>query len=106
LPCGNITIRIDESSDYGIIVSALQVIEPRLIVIVVATVAEGVDEGDMGGVGNGVTVSVNHGEKLSEGGIGIVANYGSRPVGIDFRQSNDVPLEILHYPVDVGVVVN
>ena len=84
----------------------MQVIESRLVVKVVATVSEGVDEGDMGGVGNGVTVSVDHGEKLSEGGIGIAANYSCRAICVDFRQPNDVPLEILYYPVDVGVVVN
>ena len=60
----------------------------------------------MGRIGDGIAVGIDYGKKLSEGGIGIVANHGSRPVGIDFRQSNDVPLEILHYPVDVGVVVN
>ena len=42
LPCGRIPIRIDKSAPRRVIVPALQIIQPRLRVIDVPAVAEGV----------------------------------------------------------------
>ena len=42
LTCGNIAIRIDESSRFGIIVAAVEVVQARFGVVDIATVAEGV----------------------------------------------------------------
>ena len=39
---GDIDICVEEAADYWVIISTLQVIEPRIGIIIVATVADGV----------------------------------------------------------------
>lgn len=45
-------IRVNEAADYGIVISALQIIEPGLGVVDIAAVAQGVNgsQGDVGGI--------------------------------------------------------
>ena len=43
MPCACKLIRIDETADAGIVVTALQVVEPGFSVVVLATVANGID---------------------------------------------------------------
>ena len=40
LPCGNVSIRINKPPDFGIIVTALQIIQPCFHIVVIPTVAE------------------------------------------------------------------
>ena len=53
LPCGGVIIRIDESSQFGIVISALEVIESGLVVIDISTVAQGVGFAEGGCHGTG-----------------------------------------------------
>ena len=50
LPSAHVIICADESSDRGIIVPALEVVEPRLRVVVVPSVPQRVDVSDEGGL--------------------------------------------------------
>ena len=55
LPSRNIGIRIDEPADFGVVVSALEVVEASFTVIHIAPVAEGVilGQGEAHGFGRG-----------------------------------------------------
>ena len=75
LTCRSDTISIDESTKNRVIVSALQIIEARLRIVVVATVAEGVDVGDAVGSGNGIAIVVGDGEDLAPGVVGVACYH-------------------------------
>ena len=60
-----IGIRIEESTDGGVVVSGLEVVEPRFIIVVVAAVAERVNLCEGAGGGDDVAV-----------GVLVVAGYG------------------------------
>ena len=61
-PCirRSICIRIDEPADGRVIVAALEVVEAGLGVIVIAAVAQGVEVGDAGGIGEDFRTAVIH----------------------------------------------
>lgn len=63
------TISIDKSTILRIVVSALQIIESRLGVVVVASVAEGVEVGYAVGAGNGSAGVVGDGQELAPGAV-------------------------------------
>ena len=57
-----------------IIVSALEVVESRLGIVVVASVAEGVTEHEVGGVCRGIAVGISNGNEISPGIVGVMAH--------------------------------
>ena len=54
LPCAGIAIRIDESSVYWVIVSALQVIESGFAIVIVSAISERIDLGQSTGAGENI----------------------------------------------------
>ena len=79
LASGGQTIRIDESSQSGIIITALEIIEAGFHVEVVTTIAQGVELGNMS-IGDGVALAVGGAQGLAPGIVGIL---GNRVQGID-----------------------
>ena len=61
------SVRIDESTDGGVVVTALQVVEPGIGIIKVATVANGVD------VTNAISIGNGDGEDVAPGIVLILA---------------------------------
>ena len=74
MTCRSNTISIDESAILRIIISALQVIEPRLGIVVVASVADGVAVHDVGGVGGCGAVGAGDGNDIAPGIVAVVAH--------------------------------
>ena len=70
---GGQTIRIDESSQSGIIITALEIIEAGFHVEVVTTIAQGVELGNMS-IGDGVALAVGGAQRLAPGIVGILGN--------------------------------
>ena len=62
LTCRCVYIRIDKSAVLGVIISALEVVQPSFVVVDVATIAEGVEGaeggGEVAGGGEGVAPGV------------------------------------------------
>ena len=73
LASGSQTIRIDESSQSGVVVAALQIVEAGFHVEVVAAIAQGVELGDMR-IGNGVALAVGGAQRLAPGIVGILGD--------------------------------
>ena len=87
---------IDKPSDTGIIISTLKIVHPNLGIVIVATVAEGVDGGDgaVGGIrGDGT---------YTPGIVGIASNH----VTVVIRNSNDVALEVFQEVIGDIVIQN
>ena len=40
MSCGGVAVRVDESADFGVIISALEVVEPGFAIIVIPTIAK------------------------------------------------------------------
>ena len=76
-------IRINKPPDLGIIIPALQVIEPGLGVVVVAAVAQGVQIGDMRCGRDRGAARICHGEELAPGVVGVIRH--DRAAGIQER---------------------
>ena len=68
---GGIGIRVDESTDCGIVVTALEVIEPSLSVVIIATVAQRVHFCHDFGVGDGGVGDVGAGDDEIVVGVGV-----------------------------------
>ena len=62
-------VGIQESADFGVIISALQIIEAGFGVVDIAAVAEGVQGGDGGGVG--VAICQGGGKGIAPGVVGV-----------------------------------
>ena len=67
------TIGVDESSQSGVVVAALEIIEAGFHVEVVTTIAQGVELGDMG-IGYGISLAVGGAQRLAPGIVGILGN--------------------------------
>lgn len=91
LPSAGITIRIDESADVGVVIAGLQIIELGIGIVVITTVAQGVD---------GSHTSCG-GENLAIGVIFVAGNC--RAAGID--QADDITLEVENVVINCAVVV-
>ena len=79
LPSGCVFVRIDKPTDFRVIVSALQVIEAGLRVVIIPTIAEGVVIGHVcGGGGNGRPRRVGHAQNLPVGVVGVLRHQGPR----------------------------
>ena len=74
MPSRCITIRIEESADDGVIISALAVIKFYIGIVVIATVADGVLFRDGCGVGGAGGDGV---ERLAVGVVGVAGNLGN-----------------------------
>ena len=68
-----VTIGVDESSQSGVVVAALEIIEAGFHVEVVAAIAQGVELGDMG-IGDGVALAVGGAQRLAPSIVGILGN--------------------------------
>ena len=86
----NIAIRIYESSNCGVVISALEVIPSSFGVKVVPTVAQGVDVSNMVEASNIVPIAVFDRENTTPGVIFIICNRLT--AGID--QTNNIALEV------------
>ena len=95
------SIRVQEALHLGVIVAALEVIEACVGVIIVAPVAEGVDVGDVGRVGNFFPVGVGYREKLAPTIIAITGNYHA-VVQARRDEADNIPAPVLL--VIVGLV--
>ena len=89
---GGITIRIDESADFRIIVAALEVIEPSLGIVIVATVAEGIDGCNSSGGGQHFAVGI----------VGITARQRT----VSVQDHHHVALQVGHEIVHRAVVLH
>lgn len=65
---------------YRIIISALEVVEAGFGVVVVASVAQGVEVGNVGAAGNCYAVCVGYADDLAPSVIAVIGNKGSAAV--------------------------
>lgn len=82
-------IRVDESSGFRVIVSALEVVQPRLRVIHIPAVAEGVQ------LAQRVRHGAGGGQRIAPGIIGV--RYHLRAAAVD--QSGHVALRVLQIEI-------
>ena len=94
MPCRKKSVGIDESAGLGVVVAALEVVEPRLGVVDIAAVAQGVQGAYGAGLGAG------GGKGIAPGIVG-VAGHGAAE-GI--KQAYDIALQVRHIVVDGGAV--
>ena len=74
-----IVIRIDKPTDFRIVVSALQVVEAGLRIVIIPTIAEGIVIGHVcGGGGNGRSGCAGHAQNLAVGVVGVLRHQGPR----------------------------
>ena len=94
LSCGNKSVRADKSPELRAIIPAVEVIKPRLGIVVVTPVAEGVfvAHGVAGGVGDGA---------FAPGVVAVLSHDLSRCGAGD---GDDVPLQVIEVVVQ-GVAV-
>ena len=92
LACAGKDVRGEESADGGIVVAALEVIEPGFVVVVIATVVEGVD-------GCQLACCTQY---IAPGVVGV---GGSQGVVRGFVDSDHITLQILHEVVSALQVV-
>ena len=64
-------IRVDKPANAGVIIPALEVIEPGLYVVVVATVAQGVQVCDMAGTGDRRASIIGNRQELAPGVVAV-----------------------------------
>ena len=90
---GNISrydpIRVDEPAVGEVVVPALEVVEAGLGVVVIAAVAQGVEVGDAGGIGEDFRTAVIH--RAVAPGVIVV---GCSDLAVRVQQRNDVALRI------------
>ena len=94
LPRTSKAIRIDEPTDAGVVISALEVVEPGFCVVVVAAVADGVDFAD------GVLVGSGDGQDIAPG-IVLVLAEGCAQIADD---ADDIPLLVQDVVIAIPVV--
>ena len=94
LPCKSIAIRIDKPTGFGVIVSALEVVQPRLRVIDIPAVAEGVEFAQCVGHGAG------GGQRITPGIVGV--RHHLRAAAVD--QPGHIALRILQVEVLRAIV--
>ena len=79
----------------------MEVIEPSLLVIVVAAITDGVDVGDVGGVGGHiVAIAVGDRDRLAPGVVVVAGDN----VAVVVPDSDDVPLDVIHIIIVLPVV--
>ena len=65
LPCTDIPIPINKSAGLRVVVAALEIIQPRLRIQIVATIAEGVQVGNIVRTSKFLSVSVLYGDGIA-----------------------------------------
>ena len=58
MPCAGIPVRIDEPANLGVIVTALEIIEAGFGIVIVTTIAQGIDLGHCAGGGDDFSVGI------------------------------------------------
>ncbi len=103
MACRNDTIRVNKPTDFGIVITAGYIIESRLGIVVVASIAEGVTEHDAGGVGEGLVQGVGNGDQVAPGIVGVVTH----PLDFLLLGIRILPREedALHVALGIGGVV-
>ena len=85
-------IRVQKPTDNGIVIPALEVIETGIGIVEIAAVAEGVDVGNVGGVGRDVhTGPVEDGEDIPPGVVEILRDEGAVRVEDAVDRPDGVP---------------
>ena len=94
MPCGGVDVGIDEPAHLRVVITAVQVIESRLGVVVVASVAEGVE------------ISRHPAVVVGDGAVapGVVAVGRHELAGGRVHQSNNVALQVVDVVVHVAAV--
>ena len=80
------TIRINKSSDLGVVIAALEIIKAGVRIVIIAAVAEGIERRD-GTAPNAIRLG---GKGIAPGIVGI----GNHPVAIRVINGNDISLRI------------
>ena len=94
LPCKSIAIRVDESPGFGVIVAALEVVQPRLRIVDIPAVAEGGEFAQRAGHGAG------GGQRITPCVIGV--RHHLRAAAVD--QSGHVALRVLQIEILRAIV--
>ena len=96
-PCirRSICIRVDEPADGRVIIAALEIVEAGLGIIVIAAVAQGVEVGDAGGIGEDFRTAVIH--RAVAPGVIVV---GRSEFAVRVQQRNDVALRVENVVVE------
>ena len=87
----SIRIRVNKPPHLGVIIAAVEVVESRLVVVVIATITNGVDDSDLGAVKDLLTVGIRHRQQLAPRVVFVVGDH--RAGGVD--QADDVPLPVV-----------
>ena len=95
LTSGDISVRVQESFDDGIIISCAEVIEAGLVAVHVRAIAEGIAERDVGSVGDGDAARVLDGGQLAPGIVGVTREESA---GVA-EDTDHVALQVLRKPV-------
>ena len=91
------TIRIDKSAGLGVIVAGLEIVEPGFVIVVIATIAERIEVGNMGGVGrtDGVSAAILDTQRQSPRIVGVLRHL----VAVAVHDLGDIALPIIHIVV-------
>ena len=98
----NNAVCINPPTDLRIVITAGYIVESRLVVVEVATVAEGVEEAGGGGIGDGASVYVCNRKELS---VFIVRISVNNSTGI-IVEGNNIPLQVFGEIVGTAVDVD
>ena len=90
-----VAVGIDESMIQGIIVSTLQIIEARVGIVVVASIAQGIQVGDVVCICNTVAVLIGNAENFAPGVVAVPGHDGS----VFIQEHENISLEIQHIVV-------
>ena len=88
-------VRVDEPADGRVIIAALEIVEAGLGIIVIAAVAQGVEVGDAGGIGEDFRTAVIH--RAVAPGVIVV---GRSEFAVRVQQRNDVALRVENVVVE------
>ena len=80
-------IRIDKPSYLGIIIPGIEIIPARLGIVVISTIPDGVDIGNVKRAGDGIATGVGDGEDFTPSVIGILRHH----IAIGIQDCNDIP---------------
>ena len=91
-------VGVDEASHFGIVVSRLEIVQPRFAVIVVTAVADGIDVRDVGRVGDALSTLYQISPSLSRFPAANFKNYrfATHGWGLNFKTPKKTP------PTEVG----
>ena len=85
-------IPIHKPPHFGVVVAGLEVIQPTLGIVIISSVPNGVDMGDVVCIGDGVAACIGDQEQLAPGIVGVITNGA----GVLVPQADDVTLQVVH----------